>query len=243
MELEITDITETDRDEVIRLGSRLHSADLDSQARVTLALAETDKEALEEILGPKLIPAAVLAHEKVGKVANDRTLAGDEKKSKTLAQSKQVRQTVQWRRKVIKLGSILARRGVKEAANLSRITSPDKSFGNLKIEVDDKVTLLAKHASRAPNPAYARSLAERGQAISKLLTAKDVAQELDIKNLPKKTREAYLYKGLLYLAVKQLNDAADGLDDDGVSRYNMGIYHRRSARRERGKADVEATPK
>ncbi len=175
-------------------------------------------------------------------VALDRSLAQEESQSKTAEQGKEVRKAVQWRRKVVKLGSILVRRGVPNADALAKITSPDKSFSNLRTEIEAKVNLLKTYAPKAPNVDYAKGLIDAGASISIDLKEKDAAQELDIAKLPKKTRDAYLYKGLLYLSLKQVNDAGQGLDEP-AGPYTLGIYHRRQAGKGsqgKGKGDTTA---
>lgn len=226
-----TIITNLLDEELIRMGARLHSADLNHQATVTLGLATADKDELAPILGDEFLETLIKVRLRVAEIAQDRTFAEEESQSKTLAQDATIRKAAQWRRKAMNLGKVLLRRGAKEAKNLAQVTSPDKTFANLGKEITDKKNLLLQLAPKAPKPAYAKSLADAGLALAADLEAKDATQEIDLKNLPKKTKDAYLHKGLLYYGLKQIIDVGNDLDDPAGT-YDMGIYHRRQARRE-----------
>lgn len=224
--------------EIIRDGRRLPAGPLGAQAGATLKLAAGSKAGIEEILGAGFLDAAAALKVQVDAARNDHTLAADDSKEKTLDQGTAARAATLWRRKALKLGAIFKRRGVKEAGALARITSSDKSLNGLRDEVKEKIVLLEKHSGRAPNPAYARKLAEEGALVVKTLEAADASQEVDIKKLPQATRDAYKAMGLLYCALKQINEAGQSVyvhDGKVAAQYNLELLYRGTAKGGAGK--------
>lgn len=222
-------VTRYPLDTVIRTGSHLRAGPLSLQAGYTLKLAAGEREKLVKRIGQPTLDGAVVLQRAVDPLAGDRTVAAAEAKGKTQSQGTAVHEAILWRREAIKLGGMLKRRGVPGAENLARITSPDRTLAKLAVELNEKIALVGQVAKDAPNPDYPPELAQRGRTALANLQERDAAQELDIANLPPKTREEYLVKGLLYLVLKQINDAGQGLhvgNPAEAARYNLGILYR-----------------
>ncbi len=100
------------------------------------------------------------------------------------------------------------------------------------------------HASQAGRPEWVKGLATEGGAIAAELSGADAAQEIDIAALPAKTRDAWRAKGLLWTALKQINDAGRLVHSEEPKRaaaYNMSLLYRTAPARE-GKKGSPAPP-
>lgn len=226
-------------EELMRQGSRLPAGALSSQAGTTLKLAGGDQAGIEEILGVGFLDATGALQAKVDGARKEHTVADDQSKQKTIDQGNAVHEVILWRRKALKFGDVLQRRGVTQGRDLGKITSPNKSVGNLREEVKAKVGLMRAAASLAPNPAYAEKLAAEGAALEGALGGKDANQEVDVKKLPERTRQAYLAMGKLYCALKQINDCGQSLhaaDAKLAAEYNLEVLHRGRGKSGKGKA-------
>ncbi len=222
-------ITTLPDDKLVRTGSTLRAGALGLQADYTMGLVKSDRASLEEILGKDMLDETGNLLPTVKAIADDRTLSEEESKSKTVVQNVSVRKATRWRTKAMNAGKILMKRGVAEASNLARMTSLDKSLPNLRKEVEAKVVLLTTHAAQAPKPEWVKALAAAGTVIAAELSGADAAQEIDISALPPKTRDAWRAKGLLWTALKQINDAGHTVHSDEPRRaagYNMSLLYR-----------------
>ncbi len=218
-------------EELMKLGSHHAAAALDAQAGATIGLAKSpdEKAAIETQIGPKLIPAAEAARALVKATGDSRVVGEGSSKGKTLAQGKAARAAKDWRRMAMKTFKNLVVRGVKEAANETTITASDNSQAKLREEVEHKAKLLSSYAPKALVPETVVALAALGVKVASDLAAADAIQEVEFKNLPLKTQEEYLDKGILLCALKVINNAgwtvhAAKLKTAG--RYNLEILYR-----------------
>ena len=218
-------------EELKKEGSHHAAADLDAQALATfeLALSPEEKKPIETEIGPKLIPAAEIVRVLVKATGDDRVVAKGSSKGKTIAEGKAERAAKEWRRKAMRAGRNLLLRGVKEASALSKITANDQSEAKLREEVEQKAKLLETYAPKALVPATALALAALGVKLAKDLSSAGAIQDVEIKNLPLKTQEEYLQKGILLCALKLINNTGWSIHAANLKsagRYNLEILYR-----------------
>lgn len=96
------------------------------QAGNTFGLVASDREALTDVLGADMLGETASLVDRVAEVSKDRTLAKDENKAKTTSQNSAVRRAEVWRRRAMRSGNILKRRGVTDA-RASRTTATSSS--------------------------------------------------------------------------------------------------------------------
>ncbi len=238
-----TDITDLPDDTLIKMGSQLRTGALDDQVDTTLKFATPDLPALTKLLGKKFMAEASLARDAVNAMVGDRKLEREESRNKTLDQGAAVRKATRWRGRVLKWADILFLKGALPADSaLRKITSPDKSLPNLRKEVQEKIKLLGG-LKLAEEPAkVAKEISDLGVKVEKTVSEANALQEVGVKNLPPGTRTAWLAKGLLYVALKQINKAGEMVNEDDPKRaaeYNMKILYRNAGRKKKDEGGDE----
>ncbi len=224
-------ITLASDEKLMEAGSKHAAAALDAQAGYTIDLATSpaEKAAMEKEVGTKLIPAAVAMRALVKATGDERVVGKGSSKGKTLAQGKAARAAREWRRKALKAFKNLVLRGVEEVSDQTKITASDNSQTKLREEVEHKAKLIKTYAPKALVLENALALADLGVKVAADLSAADSIQEVEFKNLPLKTQEEYLQKGILLYALKQINNAGWTVHATNLlsaGRYSLEILYR-----------------
>ena len=107
------------------------------------------------------------------------------------------------------------------------------TLAGLAGQLDEMTALFEENLSAMPGKG-AQALLDEGKAISAQLSTADAQQDVKrLRDLPSALQSFYEQKGLLYLALKAINDAGHELyadDANGASLFNLHILHRRSSR-------------
>ncbi len=198
------------------------------QAGTTIKLAEADHAALlaEELIEPDELAAATAALEAVKAGLTDRGIKESEARSHTELQDDLVRKLKVLRRK---LSSAMRRaaRGTAALKAYEKGTARGAGVADLMKDILAKLGAAAPlvGAKKGPKP----SLIEAVKKAAADLEAANSAQEAAIKKLPADFRGFCEKKGKLYEAIKDLNDAGQGLYADDLlkaAQYNMKLLYR-----------------
>ncbi len=226
-------ITEMTTEELVVLGAR-HRADyLIEQAGYTLGLAAADGEALEALLPEGYIAEVNGALNAVNLARQDKALMAVESKDATSAHVQGYRNAKVWRRKVASRALRARRMGKDVPDELIRIEQT--SSGPALIgQVNEKVKLLEATRDAMPGAGVDDLIAE-GNSLRDAMQSADAQHETArLAALPDAVRRFYVQKGLLYVGLKVIHDAARELhaaDHAAAARYNLGILHRHAAPR------------
>lgn len=231
-------ITEMRTEELVALGAR-HRADyLVEQAGYTLGLAAAEGKALEELLPEGYLAEVREVVAALTSARQDRALEAAESKEATQAQHQAFKDAKVWRRKVVRRALRARRMGAAVPDRLVKIEQTASGPG-LVGQVVEMVRLLEASAGTLHGAGTDALLAE-GKALALALQDSDAEQETKrLGTLPDAVRRLYVQKGLLYVGLKVIHDAAQELhagDQAAASRYNLGILYRS------GKRKPAATP-
>lgn len=227
-------ITNLAQDEVVRIGSRNRGLYLVEQAGYTLGQAKLREAAFAAELGGEFIGEAGQVAEAVSGALRNREVIEEESRISTVTQNDAMRTARVWRRRAAAFGRTLALRGIEVATELREIGGSANSVPQLLGQIEAKIGKLSGLTLTGPAQARRQALLAEAQSIKSSLQGADAAQELKIQQLPQATREFYRNKGLLYLALKQINATARMIyaDDPATwALFNLSILYRRTASR------------
>ncbi len=234
-------ITTLPRNELIELGERYRAQYLVEQAGYTLGIAAAEGQPLSDLLPDDFLSEAEAAKESVNTSLKDKTLMAEEAKDARSSLVSAFKAAKVWRRKAVGRSKRALRQGKPIPDGLLKIgdTPNAASFvGRFK----EMVELFGQNIDSMSGK-DAPKLLEEGKGILSILdsagTDKNVKRG---RELPTAVQDFYAQKGILYLAVKILNDAGHELyADDSASAglFNLQILHRRGTRK---KPETEVAP-
>jgi hypothetical protein len=226
------------KDDLVALGARFRADFLVAQAGYTLGLAAQEGEPLLDLLPEGFLGEAQSALAKVSAAKQDKALMAQEAKDATKKHNSAVSQAKVWRRRVVNRAVRGRRFGQAMPDALLSVGRAGK-LPELVGQVDEMAKLLEENLALMPGKG-AKELLEEVKAIAQALKSGDAEQELKrLKALPSTVRNFYEQKGLLYTALKAINDAGHELwadDSEASGRYNLSILHRRAGKRAAGEA-------
>jgi hypothetical protein len=227
-----TTITHLPRESLLVEGARHVSQRLIAQAGYTLGIAHHDGAALEALLDPGVLDATEAVKAEVATARKDKTLAAAEATHATSAKSEALRKLKVWRRKVVRRARRTERQGTKVPAGLLTAGAA-RGQAELIKQQTDMTTLLS--ANQAILGRGVEALVTEGEKLQGDLGKTGEEQEIaHLQTLPARVQEFYVQKGLLYTALKIINDAGGELHAEHADRaaaYNLKILHRVSSHR------------
>lgn len=222
-------ITELSRRELIYKGARCRLGFLRDQAGYTLGLAAQEGQPLEDLLPTGYVKEVQVLVDSLVAAEQDKVLMHADAKEATSAHHSTQAQAKIWKRKVAWRAARAARLGKTVPDALLRIPQA-RNGPELAVQVTDKLKLLEANKDAMPGTGVDDLIAE-GQTLAANLQSVDADQEIKrFSALPNAVQEFYCQKGLLYTALKVINDAAQELhagDPVTASRFNLNILHRR----------------
>jgi hypothetical protein len=221
------------KDELVVLGARFRANYLVEQAGYTLGIAAKDGQTLNDLL-PDGFPEEVKTYlAKVTAAMQDKELMKEEAKDATKKQNQTVVKAKIWRRKVVRRATRAARLGAGIPDGLLSIGRTGK-IPELHGQIDVMTKLFEENIDKMPGKGL-DALLNEGKEIAEAFSKTDADQEVKrFKSLPDSVQIFYEQKGLLYTALKAINDAGNELyahDSEAASRYNLAILHRNSGKR------------
>ncbi|MFI5142470.1 MAG: hypothetical protein ACHQQS_01050 [Thermoanaerobaculales bacterium] len=226
-------ITELTDQELIALGARHRAGYLREQAGYTVGVAAAEGQPLADLLPAGYLDEVKAVCDALMAAGQDKALMAAEAKESTNANHAVTADAKVWRRKVARRAS-RARRLGKQIPDALLHVPQAKNGPALATDVTEKLKLLQAHQADMPG-AGIDALLEDGQALLAALQSSDAQKELKrFADLPGSVQAFYRQKGLLYVGLKVINDAAQELhagDTVAAARYNMGILYRNSKHR------------
>ena len=226
-------ITKLTDQEVITLGRRFRAGFLIEQGNLTVAMAKQEGQALLDLVPQGYLDEVDALIKQVAAAGQDKALVADEAKESTNVHHAATRDAHVWERKVARC----ANRGkhLGEPIPDALTATPRAANGpGLLTQVSEKLTLLQAHKDALPGNGV-DALIQEGTAIALALQTGDTQRDLKHRTeLPANVVEFRRQKGLLYVALKVINEAGQELhaaDPVAASRYNLSILHRRGPRR------------
>ena len=230
------------REKIIEIGRRVMTDFLAEQGGYTLGIAAAEGEALTDLLPEGFIDYAQGLRDQVNLSRKDKTLMAEESKDATSVQNDAASRAKVWRRRAVRRATRATRFGHSKPDGLLKIGNVSTLAG-LTGQLKEMTALYEKHLAKMPgkDPTV---LLDEGKAILSLLSTADADQDVKrLRDLPGALRRFYELKGLLYFAIKAINDAGHELyadDATSASRFNLHILYRRGTRRkpEAGEPDA-----
>ena len=225
-------ITEMPRDELIATGRPLRAEYLVEQAGYTLGVAALDGKGLEAELPEGYLGEVREVLAAVEASRQDKALMAAESGEATKGQNRALKAAKVWRRKVSKRASGASRMGKPLPEGLLRI-SQARTQPELAAQVVEMTGLLEANLGFLHGQGL-EALLQEGKDLGRALQATDAAQEVKrLKELPDSVKEFWAQKGRLYIGLKVIHDAGQGLHADSAplsSRYNLSILHRHAGK-------------
>ena len=222
-------ITELSREELILMGARYRAGYLREQAGYTVGLADAEGQALADLLPQGYLDEVKAAMDAVTAALQDKALVHEEAKEATQANHGSFAQAKVWRRTVARRAACAKRLGKPMPDGLIRITQA-RTGPALGVQTSEMVKLLEANQEAIPGTGVDQLISD-GKALAATLQSVDATKEIKrYSELPNSVQEFYHQKGLLYVGLKAINDAAQALhagDPVAASRYNLNILHRR----------------
>ncbi len=219
--------------ELVDMGREVRADYLAEQAGYTLGIAALEGEDLSDLLPESFLAETGAALDAVNVSRRDKTLLAEEAKDATSAQGDASKAAKVWRRRVVGRSKRAARLGNSVPDALLRVGRPPTRAAFVG-QIKEMSELFDKNVAVMPGK-DSGLLAEEGKRLVATLTVADTDKNVKYeRELPAAVREFYEQKGLLYIALKIINDAGHELfADDAVSagRFNLHILYRRGTRK------------
>jgi hypothetical protein len=226
-------ITELSQDELVELGSGLRASYLTEQAGYTFGLAAEDGTAIADLLPEGFLKEASDARDAVQAALQDRRLMDDDSRSAGEANRKAYKDAKVWRRKVLHRCTSAKRAG--KAIPDGLLHAGRVANGPLLLQQITEMTKQLEAALPLLDGKGKDALLAEGKALCAAMSSTDASQELKrLKSLPDSVRIFRAQKGLLYIALKRINDAGAELHAASAisaARYSLSILHRRAPKR------------
>jgi len=227
----MTTLTRVPKEELIAAGGRLRADYLALQGEYTLALADSEREAISALLPPGYLDEFERELKKLEEQRSDRKLIAEESKEATRAQNIAFSRAKSWRRKVSKRAQRAARLGEEMPEVLLRYGSA-KTVPAVAGQMNEMLKILEAVKDRLPG-AGADALLSEGREIFTALTSADARQEKKrLDELPRAVKDFYEQKGRIYYAIKAINDAGRELHENNpaaAAAYHLSILRRKAA--------------
>jgi hypothetical protein len=234
-------ITTMPKKELIELGERYRAQYLVEQAGYTLGIAAAEGEVMSDLLPDNFLLEAAAARDSVNFALKDKTLMAEEAKDAKSSEVSAFTAGKVWRRRAVGRSKRAARLGKSIPDGLLKIgrTTNSASFVS---RLKEMVELFEQNLTSMPGKDAPKLLSD-GKELLLTLSAADTDKNVKrIKEMPTAVQDFYEQKGILYIALKIINDAGQELyadDANAAGLYNLQILHRRGSRR---KTEPKATP-
>lgn len=226
-------ISKLSQDELVAIGARYRADYVIAQGLYTIQNVATDPE-VKDLAGAEFLSEVQTTVDKLQTASQEKGMAEAESKDATQAQGEAVESGKIWRRALVNRVQAALLRGVEVPAELAKMAARGTNPVALGRDIQRLVGLAREHQPKLAVVRITPDFLARGAQLAKDLMAADQKQETAyLGKLPKKVRDMYVQKALVYFGVKQLNYLAHSVHAENgglASKYNLDILYRRQRR-------------
>ena len=196
-------------------------------------MAEAEGQPLADLLPDGFIAEVKAADTALGTSANDRALQEADAHESTKTHHTTCAEAKAYCRQVARRCSVGKRVGNKLPDELIYV-HPVYSTGELTAKTSRTVELLKANAASVPGKGIDELVAKGERLVGELRTVDSRKEQKRYSDLPKAVQDYYFQKGLLYLGLKAINDAAQALHADdtaAAARFNLNLLNRKTPSR------------
>jgi hypothetical protein len=230
------------REDVVVMGARFRAGYLIEQFGYTMGLAQLDGDTIARHMPAGFMDRFQGHADAVSAARQNRTLLAAESKDSTQSVTDAVRLAKEWRRKVTAMGKKSAAFD-NDVPDILTVMSKAKTVPEVIAQMEAMVKMLAARKDNLVCAELGDYIAE-GESIVRTLKTADANQEVThSKHLTDAVAEFYYQKGMLFQALKAVNEAGHELHYKhpvDSAKYNMSILYRHVGRKKHAKEDPAA---